>query len=79
MLSHLQDMERPTHVVGSQGRRGILPRALGRPSVSQAGTGTSKNANIPAKDDGGKFLALTVLRLIYKRNIYLVLKPTWKK
>jgi hypothetical protein len=68
-------MERPTHFVGSHGRRGVLLRVLGRPAVSQAGTGTSKNAEILAKDDG-KFLALTVLRLIYTRNIYLVPKLT---
>lgn len=53
MLSQLQDMEPPTHVVGSQGRRGILPSAPGRPAVSATGTG--KNAMIPAKDADGKF------------------------
>jgi hypothetical protein len=52
MLAQLQDMEPPTHVVGSQGRRGILPSAPGRPAV-QAGSG--KNALIPAKDADGKF------------------------
>jgi hypothetical protein len=55
MLSQMQDMEPPTHVVGSQGRRGILPSAPGRPAVSQTGTGTGKNALIPAKDADGKF------------------------
>ncbi len=49
----MQDMEPPTHVVGSQGRRGILPSAPGRPAVSATGTG--KNALIPAKDADGKF------------------------
>jgi hypothetical protein len=52
MLSQLE-MEPPTHVVGSQGRRGILPSAPGRPAVSATGTG--KNAMIPAKDADGKF------------------------
>jgi hypothetical protein len=55
MLSQMQDMEPPTHVVGSQGRRGILPSAPGRPAVSQTGTGTGKNAMVPAKDADGKF------------------------
>ena len=56
----------PAHVVGSQGRRGILPSAEGRPSaVSHAEAGTSdqavvnnKNANIPTKDADGKFPCL---------------------
>lgn len=52
MLSQME-MEPPTHVVGSQGRRGILPSAPGRPAVSATGTG--KNAMIPAKDADGKF------------------------
>lgn len=45
----------PTHVVGSQGRRGILPSAPGRPAVTATGPGASKNAMIPAKDADGKF------------------------
>ncbi|KAH6716773.1 fungal-specific transcription factor domain-containing protein [Leptodontidium sp. MPI-SDFR-AT-0119] len=52
-MGMMQDMEPPTHVVGSQGRRGILPSAPGRPAVSATGTG--KNALIPAKDADGKF------------------------
>ncbi|RDW92100.1 hypothetical protein BP5796_01494 [Coleophoma crateriformis] len=51
----LQDIEPPTHVVGSQGRRGILPSAPGRPAVTATGTGSTKNAAIPAKDADGKF------------------------
>lgn len=47
--------EVPTHVVGSQGRRGILPSAPGRPTVTATGPGASKNAMIPAKDADGKF------------------------
>jgi hypothetical protein len=47
--------EQPTHVVGSQGRRGILPSAPGRPTVAAVGTGNSKTAMIPAKDADGKF------------------------
>jgi hypothetical protein len=47
--------EVPTHVVGSQGRRGILPSAPGRPSVAATGPGASKNAPIPTKDADGKF------------------------
>jgi hypothetical protein len=45
----------PTHVVGSQGRRGILPSAPGRPPVTALGPGSAKNAPIPAKDADGKF------------------------
>ncbi|KAI1437196.1 hypothetical protein GGR50DRAFT_119451 [Xylaria sp. CBS 124048] len=44
----------PTHVVGSQGRRGILPSAPGRPAAP-TGTGASKNTVIPQKDADGKF------------------------
>jgi hypothetical protein len=53
--SPAQDQETPTHVVGSQGRRGILPSAPGRPAVSATGPGSTKNALIPAKDADGKF------------------------
>lgn len=52
-MMQLQELEPPTHVVGSQGRRGILPSAPGRPPVSATATG--KNALIPAKDADGKF------------------------
>ncbi|KAI0206345.1 fungal-specific transcription factor domain-containing protein [Astrocystis sublimbata] len=58
MMGHqpslLQDAEQPTHVVGSQGRRGILPSAPGRPAAP-TGTGASKNTVIPQKDADGKF------------------------
>jgi len=47
--------EPPTHVVGSQGRRGVLPSAPGRAPVNPSGPGSSKNAMIPAKDADGKF------------------------
>lgn len=53
--SSMQGSETPTHVVGSQGRRGILPSAPGRPAVGTTGSGPVKNANIPAKDADGKF------------------------
>jgi hypothetical protein len=53
-MMQLQELEQqPTHVVGSQGRRGILPSAPGRPAVSATSAG--KNAMIPAKDADGKF------------------------
>ncbi|KAL8934789.1 MAG: hypothetical protein Q9216_005730 [Gyalolechia sp. 2 TL-2023] len=46
----------PTHVVGSQGRRGILPSASGRPAaVTNGSSGTPKAATIPVKDAEGKF------------------------
>ncbi|KAK3190423.1 hypothetical protein K4F52_003444 [Lecanicillium sp. MT-2017a] len=51
----LQDTEQPTHVVGSQGRRGILPSAPGRPAAPAAGTSAAKNTVIPVKDADGKF------------------------
>lgn len=45
-----------THVVGSQGRRGILPSAPGRaPAVSGGVTGTAKTNVAPQKNEDGKF------------------------
>jgi len=44
----------PTRVVGSQGRRGILPSAPGRPAATAAGAGSGKS-QIPQKDADGKF------------------------
>lgn len=52
--SMMQESETPTHVVGSQGRRGILPSAPGRPAAP-TGAGASKNTVIPQKDADGKF------------------------
>lgn len=49
-----QESEQPTHVVGSQGRRGILPSAPGRPAAP-TGTGAAKSTVIPQKDADGKF------------------------
>ena len=50
------EMQPRTHVVGSQGRRGILPSAEGKPAAvtSNGNTGT-KNTVIPQKDADGKF------------------------
>ncbi|KAI4112760.1 MAG: hypothetical protein LQ345_006135 [Seirophora villosa] len=46
----------PTHVVGSQGRRGILPSASGRPAAIVNGSSVhQKPASTPAKDAEGKF------------------------
>ena len=53
--SGMQDSDQPTHVVGSQGRRGILPSAPGRPAAPAAGTGAAKSTVIPVKDADGKF------------------------
>lgn len=53
--SVLQEGDQPTHVVGSQGRRGILPSAPGRPAAPAAGSGAAKNTVIPVKDADGKF------------------------
>ncbi|KAI1627766.1 fungal-specific transcription factor domain-containing protein [Exophiala viscosa] len=45
-----------THVVGSQGRRGILPSAPGRPPVMANGVNGSPKSNaVPQKDADGKF------------------------
>lgn len=46
-----------TQVVGSQGRRGILPSVPGRATPVAANTvnGSAKNTTIPAKDADGKF------------------------
>lgn len=45
-----------THVVGSQGRRGILPSAPGRAAVATSSVnGSSKSAVMPTKDADGKF------------------------
>lgn len=52
--SMMQEADQPTHVVGSQGRRGILPSAPGRPAAP-TGAGASKNTVIPQKDADGKF------------------------
>ncbi|KAL5890034.1 hypothetical protein ACKVWC_005253 [Pyricularia oryzae] len=49
-----QEGDAPTHVVGSQGRRGILPSAPGRPQAPVAGSQAAKN-QIPQKDADGKF------------------------
>ncbi|POS83220.1 hypothetical protein EPUL_005936, partial [Erysiphe pulchra] len=51
-MLQMVDMKSPTHVVGSQGRRGILPSAPGRPPVN---SNTAKNGLIATKDADGKF------------------------
>ena len=51
--SMLPEGDQPTHVVGSQGRRGILPSAPGRPAAPAAGT--AGKTPIPQKDADGKF------------------------
>ncbi|KAK5118487.1 hypothetical protein LTR62_003002 [Meristemomyces frigidus] len=52
--SFMQSEEAPTHVVGSQGRRGVLPSAPGRPAAPAQGTATAKSM-IPQKDADGKY------------------------
>jgi hypothetical protein len=55
---YMQNQEsEPTHVVGSQGRRGILPSAPGRAAAPTPGTAAaaSTKSMIPAKDADGKF------------------------
>ncbi|KAK3691171.1 hypothetical protein LTR37_018825 [Vermiconidia calcicola] len=53
--SFAQNEEAPTHVVGSQGRRGILPSAPGRPNPPAQGSSQSTKSMIPQKDADGKF------------------------
>ncbi|KAJ2907390.1 hypothetical protein MKZ38_003247 [Zalerion maritima] len=48
------EADQPTHVVGSQGRRGILPSAPGRPAAAPAGTAAAKST-VPVKDADGKY------------------------
>lgn len=51
--------QQPTHVVGSQGRRGILPSAAGRPvAVAGANTSGQKASPTPARDAHGKYPCL---------------------
>ena len=46
----------PTNVVGLQGRRGILPSAVGRPAAVAGGIVTGqKSASMPIKDANGKY------------------------
>lgn len=52
--SFMQNEEAPTHVVGSQGRRGILPSAPGRPNPPAQGSAPTKSM-IPQKDADGKY------------------------
>lgn len=54
LMTQAPMMEEPTHVVGSQGRRGILPSAPGRPAPPAPGSAQAKN-QIPQKDADGKF------------------------
>ena len=53
--SFVQNEEAPTHVVGSQGRRGILPSAPGRPNPPSSGATQNTKSMIPQKDADGKF------------------------
>lgn len=53
--SFMQNEEAPTHVVGSQGRRGILPSAPGRPNPPAQGSGATTKSMIPQKDADGKY------------------------
>lgn len=47
--------QEPTHVVGSQGRRGILPSVPGRPPAPASVAAVSAKSLIPQKDAEGKF------------------------
>jgi hypothetical protein len=53
--SFMQSEEIPTHVVGSQGRRGILPSAPGRPNPPVQGSAQATKSLVPQKDADGKF------------------------
>lgn len=64
-----------TPVVGSKGRRGILPSAPGRPVAPVAGTLAAMNMVIPPKDADGKFscpyCTKTYLRAKHLKRHYL--------
>lgn len=45
----------PTHVVGPQGRRGVLPSVPGRPQAPAAASALSAKSMIPQKDADGKY------------------------
>ncbi|KAH9905192.1 hypothetical protein F4778DRAFT_729021 [Xylariomycetidae sp. FL2044] len=51
--THLQDTEHPTRVVGSQGRRGVLLSAHGKP-IAPTGSEAFNNAVIPEKGTDGR-------------------------
>ncbi|KAK1657341.1 hypothetical protein BDP55DRAFT_638801 [Colletotrichum godetiae] len=55
MPGDIGEANRPLHVVGYQGCRGILPSALGRPITTPAGAGNTRSTVIPVKDADGKF------------------------
>lgn len=51
-----EDEPQPVHVVGAQGRRGILPSAPGKETpLAGSSIGGSKTTTVPAKDADGKF------------------------
>lgn len=50
-----EPQQRLLHVVGSQGRRGVLPSDEGRPSAVANGATGTKSTIIPKKDADGKF------------------------
>ena len=55
-ISQSEEIPQPSHVVGSQGRRGILPSAAGRPSaIIGADVNGQKAPATPSKDADGKF------------------------
>lgn len=50
------DDSQPIHVVGSQGRRGILPSAAGRPpAVGENAANNQRGLTAPPKDSEGKY------------------------
>jgi len=53
---HAEEQSQPSHVVGAQGRRGILPSSVGRPAaLVGADSDASKNIPIPPRDEEGKY------------------------
>lgn len=54
----------PVNVVGTQGRRGILPSASGRPAAVAGEIATGqKSANIPVKDANGKYACMYCVKV----------------
>jgi hypothetical protein len=79
--AYMQSEEAPTHVVGSQGRRGILPSAPGRPNPPPQGSTANTKSMIPQKDADGKYPCphcnKTYLHAKHLKRHLLRRKPTY--
>ncbi|KAL0764117.1 hypothetical protein CaCOL14_013444 [Colletotrichum acutatum] len=55
MAGGVGEVDQPTHVVGFQGHREILPSAPGRAAATSAAAGNTKGTVIPVNDADGKY------------------------